>query len=98
RFDCDWSSDVCSSDLRIKNDQIFGTQALADFNMYHLLGIRNAPQSTDWFGSLDYLSKRGAAAGTMFRYSGSDLFGRNGNAFGIRSEERRVGKEGGCWC
>lgn len=69
--------------IRIKNDQIFGTQVLADFNMYHLLGLRNAPQSTDWFGSLDYLSKRGAAAGTMFRYSGSDLFGRNGNAFGI---------------
>src|SRR5256886_13652794 len=79
RFDCDWSSDVCSSDLRpVKNgirrvglveaDPIDSSVALADVNT---LGFR-------------------AEGGSKTRESREH---KNAGLHRLRSEERRVGKE-----
>jgi len=54
--------------VRIGSDGVFGTQVLADFDAYQLLGMRNAPAGTDWGLSLDYLSDRGVGHGTNFQY------------------------------
>ena len=43
--------------IRINNDGVFGTQALIDWDMYQLLGIRNPPAESDWTISTDYLSE-----------------------------------------
>ncbi len=53
------------SGLKVKNDQIFGTQVFADFDLYQILGL-DGPDGTDWTLSTDYLSKRGPALGTRF--------------------------------
>ena len=53
--------------VKVKNDQIFGQQIMLDWDLYQLLGI-NGLNGTDWTLSTDYLSKRGFAAGTNFRY------------------------------
>jgi len=60
---------------RIKNDQVYGTQILTDWDAYELLGIRNPPQGTKWELSLDYLGDRGFGHGTTFPYSREGLFG-----------------------
>lgn len=52
----------------MKNDSVFGTQIYANFDAYHLLGLQNPPEGTEWTLSTDYLSKRGPAAGTKFAY------------------------------
>src|SRR2546430_12244889 len=68
RFDCDWSSDVCSSDLYVERES---TQLQADSIRYHeascQLHASGDPQLFD---------------------QGTVLVGE-----GMRSEERRVGKE-----
>jgi hypothetical protein len=58
--------------LRIRNDSVFGFQIYPDFDVYQVLGIRNAPSGTKWTFSPDWLSDRGFALGTDFRY---DRFG-----------------------
>jgi len=58
--------------LRVKHDNVFGTQVMADWDVYQLLGIRQPPAGTDWTFSTDYLSDRGFALGTNLRY---DRFG-----------------------
>lgn len=58
----------------IKNDQIFGTQVLLDWNAYQLFGIENRPEGTEWDFSTDYLSDRGPAGGTSFRYNRAGTF------------------------
>lgn len=58
--------------FRLKNDRVFGLQVLPDLDVYQLLGIRNAPDGTDWTISPDYLSERGFGMGTNFKY---DRFG-----------------------
>jgi hypothetical protein len=58
--------------LRIKNDNTFGFQVMADWDLYQLLGIRQPPEGTDWSLSTDYLSERGFALGTHLSY---DRFG-----------------------
>src|SRR5262249_31583896 len=58
-----------------RNDRVFGTQLLADFDAYQLFGIRNAPPGTRWTVSTDYFSKRGPAGGTTFAYERQNLFG-----------------------
>jgi hypothetical protein len=58
--------------LRIRNDNVFGFQIYPDFDVYQVLGIRNAPSGTKWTFSPDWLSDRGFALGTDFRY---DRFG-----------------------
>lgn len=52
---------------RLKNDQIFGTQVLTNWDGYQLLG-RRRPPGTDWDVSIDYLSKRGLGHGTSYLY------------------------------
>ena len=66
------------SGVKLRNDQIFGTQLLLDFDLFQLLGIENAPPGADWEMSLDYLSERGPAIGTMLEYSLPSIFGFNG--------------------
>jgi len=58
--------------FRLKNDSVFGLQVLPDLDVYHLLGVRNAPEGTDWTISPNYLSQRGFGLGTNFQY---DRFG-----------------------
>jgi hypothetical protein len=67
--------------VRFKNDQIFGTQVLTDLDMYQMLG-RPRPRGHDWLTSIDYLSNRGIAGGTTYRYSGTDAFGMFGPQYG----------------
>ena len=53
--------------VKVKNDQIFGTQTMLDWDPYQILGIEPL-EGTDWLVSTDYLSKRGFALGTNFSY------------------------------
>ena len=69
--------------VRFGNDNVFGFQAMVDFDAYQLFGIRNTPAGTDWGLSLDYLSKRGIGHGTDFEYHRNDIFGFQGPARGI---------------
>jgi hypothetical protein len=68
------------SGLRLRNDSIFGNQVMLDWNLYQILGI-NAVDGTRWNLSTDYLSKRGFALGTNFRYNLPSLHG-GGPAYG----------------
>ena len=54
--------------ISFKNDSVFGTQILTDWDMYQLLGIVDPPDGTRWRSSLDYLSDRGLGGGTNFIY------------------------------
>jgi hypothetical protein len=54
--------------FQIKNDSVYGTQVLLSWDAYQLLGIRNPPDGTEWTISTDYLSERGPAGGTNFKY------------------------------
>ena len=58
--------------LRVKNDNVYGFQVMADWDLYQLLGIRKPPEGTEWSLSTDYLSERGFALGTNLHY---DRFG-----------------------
>lgn len=69
--------------VRFGNDNVFGFQAMVDFDAYQLFGIRNAPAGTDWGLSLDYLSDRGIGHGTDFEYTRTDICGFQGPARGI---------------
>ena len=68
---------------RIKNDSVFGTQVLTNWDGYQLLGIRNQPEGTDWDISFDYLSDRGFGHGTTFTYGRNDFLGIGGPASGL---------------
>ena len=68
--------------VRIGDDNIFGTQAMVDFDAYQLFGIRNAPEGTEWGLSTDYLSDRGIGVGTDFSYDRPGLFNFDGPAQG----------------
>ncbi|MFO0901444.1 MAG: organic solvent tolerance protein OstA [Pirellulales bacterium] len=59
---------------QIKNDSVFGTQVLLDWDAYQVLGIRNRPANSKWQLSTDVLSERGFGAGTNFRYNGDGLW------------------------
>ena len=75
RFATDVSDPTLFIDrIALKNDQIFGTQVLLDFDAYDLLGIQNRPKGTKWDISADYLSDRGPAGGTSFRYNRGGTF------------------------
>ena len=69
--------------IKVKNDQIFGTQVLTDLDMFQLLGWRNQSDETDWIASLDYLSLRGPGGGTTYRYQRDGLLGFRGQAEGF---------------
>ncbi|MFM8253361.1 MAG: organic solvent tolerance protein OstA [Planctomycetota bacterium] len=61
--------------VQLKQDQIFGTQVMLDWDVYQLLGLRNQRPGTRWLLSTDYLSKRGPGGGTNYRYLGDTLLG-----------------------
>lgn len=53
--------------VKVKNDGIFGTQGMLDWDLYQILGL-NGADGTEWTLSTDYLSERGFAVGTNFNY------------------------------
>lgn len=53
--------------VKVKNDDIFGTQGMLDWDLYQILGL-NGADGTEWTLSTDYLSERGFAVGTNFNY------------------------------
>ena len=61
--------------VQVKNDTVYGFQAITDWDMYQLLGIRERPAGTDWGLSLDWLGKRGFGHGTVFRYNRDEFLG-----------------------
>jgi len=70
--------------VRVKNDNVYGTQLLTTWNTYELLGIRRPPAGTDWDLSLDYLGDRGLGHGTTFIYNRDwslGVAGRNAGLF-----------------
>jgi hypothetical protein len=69
--------------IQFKNDQVFGTQVLTDWNVYELLGIRQRPAGTDWGLSIDYLSKRGLGHGTVFTHHRDQFLGIAGPTNGL---------------
>jgi hypothetical protein len=60
--------------INVRNDRVFGTQILTEFDAYQILGIRN-PNGTKWTLSADYLSERGPAGGTTFNYERQTFWG-----------------------
>jgi hypothetical protein len=69
--------------IRLRNDNVFGTQVLTNWNMYQLLGIRQPPEGTDWDTSVDYMSDRGWGHGTTFLYNRPEVLGIPGPVSGI---------------
>jgi len=61
--------------ISVKNDSVFGTQVLTDWDLYQLLGIRDRPEGTDWNFTADWMSQRGFGLGTEFTWDRRDLFG-----------------------
>lgn len=59
--------------FRFKQDNVFGTQIMTNWNLFHLLGMRR-PKGTEWDFSLDYLSKRGLGHGMDFTYANDTFF------------------------
>lgn len=78
--------------IRIKSDSVLGTQVLLDFDLYQLLGIQDPPAGTKWTLSTDYLSERGIALGTNYKYDGENLWGVPGaykgfvDAWGLKDD------------
>ena len=68
---------------KIKTDSIFGSQVFLDFDAYQIFGIDNPLPGTEWTISTDYLSERGPAGGTQFRYAMPDLLGIPGPVNGF---------------
>ncbi|HEY2412106.1 MAG TPA: hypothetical protein VGI40_07680 [Pirellulaceae bacterium] len=77
------------SGVRLKNDRVFGTGPMIDWNMYQLLGIQNKPPGNNWTLSTDYFNLRGPALGTTYNYQGDTFLGIPGpykgfiDAYGI---------------
>ena len=69
--------------VAVKNDDVFGTQLLTDWDMFQLLGIAQPPEGTEWTSSFDYLSERGFGFGTNVEYDRSDFLGIEGPAKGV---------------
>lgn len=69
--------------IRAKNDSVFGTQLLIDWDLYQLLGLQNRAEGTNWTFSSDWLSDRGIGLGTNFSYDRSSLFHIPGPVRGI---------------
>src|SRR5256886_3540324 len=78
RFDCDWSSDVCSSDLTPTSPP-YGTSAAAPMVTGVVALMYEANSGLGWRDVQSILANSAVHVGS---------------AIGGRSEERRVGKEG----
>src|SRR5205085_4930130 len=83
RFDCDWSSDVCSSDLEVPRAFRLKREALAG-GTHRNYGVVGQPSVTDEIESVLLADLAEHVTGTCPITTG-------GNE--QRSEERRVGKE-----
>jgi len=69
--------------FRLKNDRVFGTGPMIDWNMFQLLGIQRPPPGSAWTLSTDYFNLRGPALGTNYKYQGDNLFGIPGRYGGF---------------
>jgi hypothetical protein len=68
---------------RLKNDSVFGTQVLTDWDAYQIFGVRDQPEGTDWDISLDVLTDRGFGHGTTFSYCRDEFLGFQGPVAGL---------------
>ena len=64
--------------IQIKNDSVFGTQVLLDFDAYQLFCIRSKPPGSEWQISTDVLTERGFGIGTNAATGNRVTIGRNG--------------------
>lgn len=69
--------------IRLKQDNVYGTQILTNWSGYELLGIRNKPEGTDFDLALDYLGQRGFGHGGSFTYDRGSVFGIPGQVAGL---------------
>jgi hypothetical protein len=69
------------TEFGINNDNIFGTQIHAGFDLNKIFGLQRSP-GTNWTGVLDYLSERGFGYGSKFDYQQQGLFGIPGQVKG----------------
>ena len=67
--------------FNINSDSILGTQIRTGWNLYQVLGIQQ-PAGTEWIGNVDYLSERGLALGTEYKYQRNGIFGIPGRVTG----------------
>lgn len=70
------------SSAKVKNDSIFGTQVMLEWDLFQIFGIENAPDGVEWNLSTDYLSDRGPAFGTNSTFAMPSLFGFGGEIRG----------------
>jgi len=68
---------------RLKNDSVFGTQVLTDWDAYQILGIQQPPEGTEWDVSFDLLTDRGFGHGTTFTYQRDSFLGWDGPTSGL---------------
>jgi hypothetical protein len=69
-------------EVRFGSDKVFGTQAMIDWDLFQMLGIREPPAGTQWDLSTDYLSRRGFGLGTSVNYNREGFLGIPGPAIG----------------
>src|SRR5205085_7950507 len=95
RFDCDWCSDVCSSDLYADDAAILCGMARFHGEEVMIVGHQKARDTKQKvyrnFGMPNPEGYRKALRAMKI----AEKFGRPVMTF-VRSEERRVGKEGSC--
>jgi hypothetical protein len=79
--------------VRLRNDSIFGFQALLEFDAFQLLGMDPAA-GVEWDLNLDVLTERGVGFGTGVEYGRDNFFGIVGptsgrfDAWGINDDGR----------
>jgi hypothetical protein len=61
-------------DFNFGYNHLFGVQLGVSLNLYELLGMQPRP-NTRWLLNLDYLTYRGPGVGTLYNYTGTELFG-----------------------
>lgn len=71
------------NDLKVKNDQIFGTQVLTSWDVFQVFGVRRPPDGVDWDFNADYLSLRGPGFGTSLIYNRPQFLGLATPANGV---------------
>ncbi|MEM1228853.1 MAG: organic solvent tolerance protein OstA [Planctomycetota bacterium] len=65
-----------------KNDDIFGTQVMLEWDIFQLLGFVNPPDGVESILLTDFLSERGPAVGTRTTYNRGSMFGIPGPVIG----------------
>ena len=67
---------------KFRNDNIFGTQLMLEWDLFQILGWENAPEGIDVAVTTDYLSDRGPAIGSKSRYDLPGFLGLPGRVTG----------------